>query len=299
MPDIIKSQIRWTLLAITLVALTACGDNTQQRPDSNSADSGSYFSEARETGQGRLKVLYVPAPGFAYENEEGQLSGVSIAIMNDFKAWFERYHGVRLQLDFVAENDWGRMYQRVANGNGGLFGLGNVTITEQRRKQVAFSPAYLHNEAVLITPDNVETIEDDESLAAMLTDLQPVAFAGTLHEVRVGELRDQLQGDTPLQRVDTNQAVIDQVVNGHYSYIDAYNFHRAVEQGASIRHHPAFSVEGERFGVIMPQDNDWQSLLTAFFAAEGGYLKTDRYQQVLQRHLGEEVAATLLPTQEP
>ncbi|RUO34957.1 substrate-binding periplasmic protein [Aliidiomarina soli] len=296
MPNIIKSQIRWALLAMTLLTLSACGDKVQRPSASEPADSASYFSDARETGQGRLKVLYVPAPGFAYENEEGQLSGVSIAIMNDFKAWFERYHGVRLQLDFVAENDWSQMYQRVANGNGGVFGLGNVTITEQRREQVAFSPAYLHNVAVLITPEEVATIEGDQGLAA-LADLEPVAFAGTLHEVRVGELRDQLQGDTPLQRVDTNQAVIDHVVNGHYSYIDAYNYHRAIEQGVAIRHHPAFSVEGERFGIIMPKDNDWQSLLTAFFAAEGGYLKTGRYQQVLQEHLGEEVAATLLQAQ--
>lgn len=281
-----------SLIGFSAVLLSACGNSDTTA--SSAADQGTTFVEAQQTRTASLPVLYVPAPGFAYYDDADELTGVAVEIMRDFKQWFERYHGISVELDFVAEEDWSEMYRRVSDAEGGVFGLGNVTITEERRNELAFSPAYLYNVAVLITPDSIEPMTERAQFSQYAQTLEPLAFAGTLHEVRIRELRDEFQPNSEIARVTTNQDVIDGAANGHYSYVDAYNYYRAREQGTPIQHHPAFNLEGEQFGIIMPHSNDWNTLMTAFFAAESGYLTTERYQQLLRTHLGDGVADILL-----
>lgn len=283
------------LIAIVCAAisLSACSDEGAAN-DTPDVDAATTFAQAQSERVADLKVIYVPAPGFAYLNENEELTGVAVEIMRDFEAWFERHHGIQMNLNFVADEDWSNMYARVSHAQGGVFGLGNVTITQERRNELQFSPPYLYNVAVLITPNDIETITSPEMFASVAEALEPLAFAGTLHEVRIRELRDTHQPNRQLARVNTNQAVIDGVVSGHYSYIDAYNYYRAVEQGTAIKHHPEFNLDGEQFGIIMPHTNDWGTLMTAFFAAESGYLTTSRYEQHLRTHLGDGVADILL-----
>lgn len=299
--SILKTNTRqWTrylsIIGISCLMMSACAEQSDTSVSSSQAseDEGTTFARAQQERSAELSVIYVPAPGFAYEDEDGALTGVAVELMRDFTQWFERYHGISVSLNFIADEDWSNMYARVSDAHGGVFGLGNVTITEERRADLKFSPAYLYNVAVLITPEDVSEIAEIEDFSEKAQSLQPLAFAGTLHEVRIRKLRDQYQPDRQIARVNTNQAVIDGVANGHYSYVDAYNYYRAREQGTAITHHPEFNLDGEQFGIIMPHSNDWATLMTAFFAAEGGYLSTERYADLLTKHLGEGVADILL-----
>lgn len=285
-----RKYLQLPVLIMIIILLGAC---TQKQQDTD-IDKGTTFAEAREQGTAELTVLYVPAPGFAYTDSDGELTGVSVDIMHDFIAWFRQYHGVRVNLNFVAEEDWSLFYQRIVNAEGGVFGLGNVTITEERRQELSFSPPYLDNLAVLIGPEQTAQLESLDQIPEVFADQTPLAFAGTLHEVRIRQLRDQYQPDQDIARAESNQEIIDRVAAGdHYSYIDAYNYWRAKEAGSAVQRHEIADETGETFGIIMPHSNDWATMLTAFFAAEGGYRDTDRYREVLQQHLGESLTETL------
>ena len=283
------------IVVLTSLFINACGEHSAD--GAAGIDSGTRFAEATQQRVAHLPVIYVPAPGFAYRDERGQLTGVAIEIMRDFKQWFERYHGISIEYDFVPDEDWSNMYQRVRHAEGGVFGIGNVTITAARRNELQFSPPYLYNVAVLITPQDLNEEKPPngpERFADQVQNLEPLAFDGTLHETRIRALRDDYQPDRDIVLVTSNQAVIEGVAEGHYSYVDAYNYHRAREEGRAIMHHPAYNVDGEQFGIIMPHTNDWNVLMTAFFAADGGYVNTSRYAQILRSHLGDGVAEILL-----
>lgn len=276
-----------------LFLISGCSPNTGNTTQGY-ADTGSTRAEARATGKATLTVLYVEADGFAYRNADGELDGLTVDIMRDFVSWFERYHATQVELNFVAEANWQTFYQRIVNAQGGVFGLGNVTITEARKAELQFSPAYLDNVAVLITNADTPELASWEEFPETFAGLQPLAFAGTLHEQRIQALRDEYQPNGDIRLVTSNPEILSLVADdGYYSYIDAYNYWRAVEQGVALKHHPIANEIGETFGIIMPHNNDWSVLLTAFFAAEGGYRNTERYQTLLTHHLGAELAATL------
>lgn len=125
--------------------------------------------------------------------------------------------------------------------------------------------------------------------------LQPLAFSGTLHEQRINRLRDQYQPSAQVAQVSSNPELVAQVATGnYYAYVDAYNYWRAREAGVPLRDHPIAAESGETFGFIMPHSNDWADLLHAFFAADGGYLQSVRYRQLLTEQLGPELAQLLI-----
>jgi ABC-type amino acid transport substrate-binding protein len=255
-------------------------------------EQGPAWAEVREKGEGTLRVIYVPAGGFAYAADDGRLTGVSVEIVRDFASWAADAHGVRVALDFVAEESWPHFLARVREGEGGVLGLGNVTITEERRRQMRFSPPYLTNVAVLITHDDVANLSSLEVLDKEFACLRPLAFAGTLHEERLRRLAP----DADLAFATSNDEIIERVAGGGYfAYVDAYNYFRARERGIPLRRHPVGDDPGEEFGFILPPGSDWVEPLEAFFAAGDGYRRTARYRNLLVEHLGEGVAEALLP----
>ncbi|KKO44923.1 amino acid ABC transporter substrate-binding protein [Arsukibacterium ikkense] len=257
-------------------------------------DVGASLQQAKAQGAGELTVLYVAAEGFAYTNKQQQLTGVTVEIMRDFAAWLNASGQLAVSLNFVEETDWTRFYQRIVAADGGVFGLGNVTITEARAQQLQFSPAYLNNVAVLISHADIAELQNLEQLATSFAGMQPLAFSGTLHEVRIRALRDQYQPGIEIGRTGSNQQLLELVASGAwYSYVDAYNLWRAQQQGMPLRHHPVANDSGETFGIIMPLNNDWAGLMAEFFNAGQGYRNTERYQQILQQHLGAELTAIL------
>ncbi|CAN5706486.1 hypothetical protein BH23GEM9_BH23GEM9_17230 [soil metagenome] len=284
-----------SLAASVLVLLLAasCGrpaDNGQ-RPD---ADLGDSWAAAQAAGSASIRVLYVPAEGFAYRTNDGELTGVTVDIMREFARWVHAQHGVTISPLFVEEPDWQTFYGRVSDASGGVFGLGNVTITQDRRRELNFSPAYLTNVAVLITHDSVPALRHMEDAGRELAGLTPLAFRGTLHETRLRALRDEHMPSAELATAQSNREIIDRVAaGGHFAYIDAYNYWRALDDGVPLRRHDVADDPAEEFGIIMPLDNDWAPVLEAFFRHDGGYRETAQYRLLLEHHLGEPLTDAL------
>jgi ABC-type amino acid transport substrate-binding protein len=258
-------------------------------------DHGDSYLVARAAGEGTVRVLFVPAEGFAFRTETGELSGVTVEIARDFQRWLGEHHGVDLNLQFVEEPDWRTFYGRVRDASGGVMGLGNVTITEQRREELQFSPPYLTNVAVLITHSETPELAAMDAVAETFAGLTPLAFEGTLHETRLAAIRERHAPDHELAFATANDEIIERVASGeYYAYVDAYNYWRARERGTPLRRHSVADDPGEEFGIILPLDSDWTAPLAEFFAHDGGYRNSPRYRTLLVEHLGEGVAEALL-----
>jgi hypothetical protein len=269
----------FSIVALTLV-LAACTRPGEAPPDAAPADT--------------LTVLYVPAEGFAYTDDAGRLTGVTVEIMRTFGDWLEQEDGEPVALDFVREDDWTAFYGRVRDAEGSVFGLGNVTITEARRDELRFSPPYLTNVAVLITRNDVPELRSLDAMPRTFAGLDALAFEGTLHEERLQAFRDAHYPDAGLIFATSNAEIIERTAEGgFFAYVDVYNFWRARDAGAPLRHHPIADDPGETFGIIMPHANPYADRLDAFFEADGGFVGSPTYRSILVEHLGAQLAHAL------
>jgi hypothetical protein len=254
------------------------------------------FEAAADAGRIELVVLYVPSEGFAHGDGEGRLTGVTVELMRDFGAWVEARLGIDTEVRFEEEEDWPTFYRRVRYSEGGVFGIGNVTITEPRRDELAFSPSYLTNVAVLITHAEVPELESMEEIGERFAGLAAVPFSGTLHEERLEAIRDEHFPDMEMVPVGSNDRLLELVASGegYFGYVDVYNYWRATEQGTPLRRHAVGDDASEDFGVIMPRGSDWEPVIRAFFEEGEGLRASARYRELLATHLGDEMARLLL-----
>ncbi len=258
------------------------------------ADEGDRMVDARQSGVAELRVLYVESPGWAWRDDDGRLTGVTVEIMRWFAEDLRDWYGFEVNLEFVEETDWTRFYNRVRDASGGVFGLGNVTITEERAEELAFSSPYVSNVAVLISSEGMPRATGPEVVADKFDGLRGLAFAGTLHETRLERLRENHWPALEIDSAESNDEIIENVAAGtHFGWIDGYNFYRARSEGHPLRRHSAFDDTGEEFGIIMPLDNDWRDAMDDFFTRDGGLIHSDRYRQLLVEHLGKAVATLL------
>lgn len=271
-----------TLVLVTL--LSSAGSLVAQ------TYSGDTWASAKSKGSGTISLAYVETPAFAYKDKSGKLTGICLDIIADFEKWLEQNKRTKLTTKFVGDGSSFRgMFDKVKTSSGGVIGLGNVTITSERKKEVRFSPPFITNFAILITNNNVPTLTKFEDLSVTFSNLTAYAAKGTTNEKRLLELKGKYFPAMKIVSTTTSQETLEKVVgdpNG-FAYLDLAFYLEAVELKRNVKRHPIGDKAAEQFGLIMPQNSDWTSVMEEFFAADGGYINSTQYKSILRKHLGE------------
>lgn len=284
----LKNSTLFIILAILFVGCAA--------EENANVLKGDNWNDVITSSEGTLTALYVPAEGFSYYDESGNLTGVTIDILREFSNYLHHQYQIDLQINFVEESNWSRFYKLVVDGEDGLIGMGNVTITDERRSELSFTPYYMKNIAALITHEDAPDLVSIDSLEHTFADLIALAFEGTLHEERLKSLIDSNAPGIPLQYARSNGEIVDLLSqkNTYFAYIDIYNYWRAVEQGLPIQRHEIADESAEQFGYIMPLKTSWYTILKEFFETDGGFLRSERYRKIMSTHLGDGLAEQLI-----
>jgi ABC-type amino acid transport substrate-binding protein len=251
---------------------------------------GDSWAQVKQTGQGTISLAYVETPSFVYKGTDGKLTGICVDIMHDFVKWANDNKKVKLQSKFVGDGTSFRgMYDKVKVSTGGVFGLGNITITEERKKEVKFSPPFITNFAILITQGNIPTLAKMEDLPTTFGSLTAYTAKGTLNEKRMTELKKKYFPDMKVVTTTTSQETLEKVFNDPkgFAYLDLAFYLEAAQMRKYVKRHPVGDQLAEQFGFVMPMNSDWGPMLDEFFKASGGYTSTSRYREILTKHLGE------------
>jgi len=252
------------------------------------------LAEARDAGQADLAFFFVPSSGFAYRDDEGHLTGVTVELLRGFAAWVARTEGLNVEVTWIEEPLWADFYGYVRDSWGGAFGIGNVTITEARGEELDFSPPYMQNIAVLVTHEDVPELGSMEEIAQAFAGMTALRYPGTLHETRLLEIRDTRFPTMTSREIASNDELVAGLAAGPstFGYIDIYNYWRAREAGQPLRRHPVGDDAAETFGVILPNDSDWTPRMAAYMEEIGG-AEGPTLARLLREHLGDELADLL------
>ncbi len=272
-----KSVFTLVLLASTYLALAQ-------------GYSGDTWASVKSAKSGTLSLAYVETPSFVYKDKSGNLTGICVDIMNDFVKWVNDNKGVKLTSRYVGDgSSFKGMYEKTKTATGGVIGLGNVTITEERKKEVKFSPPYITNFAFLVTQPGAPTLAKLEDLPKTFANYTAYTAKGTLNEKRINDLKSKYFPGMKVTTLTTSQEVLEKVFEDANSlaYLDLAFYIEAVQLKKPIKRHPVGDKSSEQFGFIMPSNSDWAPVLDEFFKANGGYQNTKEYKSILIKHLGE------------
>lgn len=251
--------------------------------------TGDSWGQVKANKQGTLSLAYVETPGFVYKDKNGQLTGICVDIVGDFVKFVNDNKQVKLNSKFVGDGSTFKgMYDKVKGSVGGVIGLGNITITDERKKEVKFSPPFITNHAILITQASIPTLARWEDMPTTFGKLTAVTAKGTLNEKRISELKKYFPA-MKIVYTATSQETYTKVTAdpNTFTYLDIAFYLEAVQQGKSVKRHPIGDQTAEQFGFVMPMNSDWYPLMEEFFKANGGYTNTPQYKAILTKHLGD------------
>lgn len=251
--------------------------------------SGDSWDKVKSAGAGTVSFAYVETPGFVYKDASGNLTGICVDIMNDFVAYVNT-KGVKLNAKYVGDGSSFRgMYDKVKASKGGVFGLGNITMTDARKKEIKFSPAFITNFAILITQSSVPTLASMDNIDKTFAGLTAYTAKGTLNEKRLLDIKKQYYPAMKIAYAPSSPATLDKVLNDpkSFTYLDLAFYLDAISKRQPVKRHPVGDKSSEQFGFIMPLNSDWQPVLNEFFTANGGYTNSMAYKKILSKHLGD------------
>jgi len=250
---------------------------------------GDNWSMVKSKGSGTISLAYVETPGFVYKDASGNLTGICIDIMNDFVKYVNEAKSVKLNTQYIGDGgSFSKMFASVKSGKNGVFGLGNITITEARKKEIKFSPTFIQNVAILITHKDVPTLGSMSEVSTKFKGLKAYTTKGTLNEKRIQEIKTKYIPSLPIQYAASSPATLDKVAadSQSFTYLDFAFYLDAIKNKKPLKRHGVGDKASEEFGLIMPMSSDWQPLMTEFFSQNGGYTNSIEYKKILTKHLG-------------
>ena len=252
--------------------------------------SGDSWAQVKAKNSGAISLTYVVTPSFVYKDNDGNLTGICVDIMSDFVKWANESKKVKINALYIGDgSNFKGMYDKVKASNGGVFGLGNITIIDERKKEVKFSPSFITNFAILISQNSAPTLARMEDLPTAFGKLTAYTAKGTLNEKRINEIKQKYFPTMKVVVTATSPEVYDKVIadpNG-FAYLDLAFYLQAVAQRKPVKRHPIGDQPSEKFAFIMPMNSDWGPVVEEFFAANGGYTNSPQYKAILRKHLGE------------
>jgi len=252
--------------------------------------SGDTWANVKAAKSGTVSLTYVETPSFVYKDKSGNLTGICVDIMNDFVNWVNANKGVKISSRYLGDGSSFRgMYDGTKSARGGVIGMGNITITEERKKEVKFSQPFITNFAILTTQTTVPTLSKLEDLPRTFPNFTAYTAKGTLNEKRIHELKTKYYPGMKVSLQTTSQDVLQKVFAdpAGVAYLDLAFYIEAVQMKKPIKRHPIGDKAAEQFGFIMPLSSDWGPVLDEFFKANGGYMNSKEYKSILIKHLGE------------
>ncbi len=123
------------------------------------AVSQDSWSTVQENNGGKIVLNYHNSDNFI-SDKSGEITGIEYEIFLEFEKFVELTYKADLKTEFKKSTGFRELYNYVKDGESGNFGACSFSITEERKKEVNFSPVYMPDIEVLITSSNLPIFKD-------------------------------------------------------------------------------------------------------------------------------------------
>lgn len=241
-----------------------------------------------------LTIYYFQNFPYAY-NEGGKVKGIEIEIIEEYINWMKQKKNIALKVSYKPFTEFSSFYNAVKNGSPYVVGLGSITNTPEREKEVSFSPYYLQNVSVLITDGRIPTIKNKsaEEVSKVLNGLNALVVNKSNHTQYLNELKASYLPNLKISFTETQSKVLETIAadKASFGYVDIVAYWSFLKNNPSkfLKIQKLFSETKEYLSFAMPKNSGNQPYLSEFFESGFGFTSTKTYRQILEKYLGYEI----------
>lgn len=273
-----KTALRNLCVALVVV-ISSHGLNAQQMGDT--------FSSANSSKTANLVYVHADVDGFA-SVAGGNATGLLVELMSEFEQYVSTKYGITVTSRYVGveDKDFKRYLDEVQGSTGGVFGLSNTSIKEERKAIFKFSPAFLNNISVLISHNSFATLSNMSNIGQAFQSKVGYAVPSTTNHARMIEVKRSNFPSMSISPVNSSREILENIAGDPdgFGFSDIHYYLQYLKQGKPIKRHPVGDQAGDQFGIIMPMNSDWEPILAEFL--NGGFLKSSKYREIVISNLG-------------
>lgn len=247
--------------------------------------SGSSYADSKRTKQAKFVYVYDGIPGFA-EFKDGQASGLVVDLMKEFEAYIKDMEGIDVTSSFVLKDNFSNFLSEVEDANGAVFGLSNISISDERKKSYSFSPPYLDNVSLLLSHGSVKPLSSLDNISTEFANMVAYSLPSSSYLRRLNEIKAKYYPNLNIVTVATEAEVLEKLRTDEnaFAILDVNYYIDVLKNKQNIKRHAVGDMKDDQFGILMPKNCDWEPLIKEFFSTQ--LIGSTRYSQIISDNLG-------------
>ncbi|MCU0384122.1 MAG: transporter substrate-binding domain-containing protein [Cyclobacteriaceae bacterium] len=167
-----------------------------------------------------------------------------------------------------------------------VMGISNVTITEERKKILKFTPAFMSNLVVLLTHNDAPSISSLTQIGTVLNGYTAKVLSGSTHKLVIEKIKKEYAPDLKISYANSGIEIMKELSASStiFTVLDFTEFINASRKHLPIKRHNVNVGTTEELGFIMSKQSDWDKPWNEFLTIE--YRKSVRYRKIIVDNLG-------------
>lgn len=247
---------------------------------------GDSWANVKNSGSGILTVVYSQQFGLIFKDKDGQVKGVCVDILSDFVRFLKDQHGASITIKYAAEIPAFSQFLSTAQNTPHILGVTNTTITDERKKILKFSPAYMSNRQVMLTSNKAPSITTLKELPIKFPDFTAQVIKGSTQVKYVEKIKTDYMPTLKITLEENGPDIIKNLsINTKaFTIIDFTEFVEVVHRKLPIKRQMVEVGDVEELGFIMSKQTDWDVPLKEFLTTD--YRNSMGYRKIITENLG-------------
>jgi Bacterial extracellular solute-binding proteins, family 3 len=267
-------------LILMIFLLSAIADNLFAQ-----LASGDSWSKVKSSGAGTLAVLYYEQAGLI-QDANGKPEGLCVAILNDFTAFVQKKYNKKITIQYVGKEPVFTKFLSTTEKSPNLLGVTNITITEERKKVLKFTPPFISNPVVLLTHKDAPTVTSFSEISKKLDGYSAEIIGGSTHVKFINKIKKENWPNLTITWGPSGQEILKKINSNPklFTILDFTEFVDANRKRLPVKKQNVDFGEPEQLAFAMSKSNDWDEPWKEFMTDE--YRKSPQYRKYVSDNLG-------------
>ena len=248
--------------------------------------AGDSWATVNSKGSGTLGVVYYPQAGLIYE-EGGKMKGVCAELLNEFAAFVQTKYGKKVTIQYLGAENVFSDFLKVCQTTPNILGVTNVTVTDERKKLMKFTPAFLSNQETLITHKNAPNVERLQKIATTLNGYSAKVITGSVHVKYMDQLKSENFPSLEIAQGPSGPEILKEISSNPkmFTILDFTEYVDATRKQLPVKKQNVQIGAPQELAFAMSKQTDWDKVWAEFLTPE--FRKSEKYRKVIASNLGQ------------
>jgi ABC-type amino acid transport substrate-binding protein len=246
-----------------------------------------------KTSGGTLTVVYYEQPGLIFKDASGKMKGVCADILDDFAKFVLTKYEKKVEIKYAGQEQVFPIFLSTMQSTPNILGVTNVTITEERKKILKFTPSFMNNPVVMLTHSDAPNINRVDEIGTAMKDYSAKVITGSTHVKIVEKIKKENAPALKVTYANSGGEILKGLssTSKFFTILDFTEYLDATRRQLPVKRQNVNFGAAEELAFIMAKQTDWDQPWNEFMTKE--YRSSVRYRKIIVENLGPNFLALL------